>query len=499
MDRGAVVSGERVLVVGPYPPARDGIGAYVVQQVRRLQREGDHVEVVSPYPSAAHHHLDLQHPKGVAALARLLRKFDRSVIHFHPDVFYPHPTTPGQRIAQGTALAAAFRAGRRVEVRMHEIDHRWGTADGPAATATRAMLKAAAQVSVHDQLEADLLTEHFGVKPDRLVIVDHGADFEPHTTADRATARRTLGIDEGATVFVCIGFVAPHKGFDRAVHAFRRLHLGERGAQLHVVGDASDDAPALADHADQLRRLAAETPGVHLHLGYVGDELFDRWIVASDCVVLPYRRIWSSGVAERAAMYDRPVIATDVGALAEQLGDAPLATLVHDDDGLLRAMAGAVGQPVESAEPAGAPTDDVPDLVGVGGTWPSAGGDAAALQAEIRQRSDAARGFPLAADRGSSRRRRGRAGDSGAELVSPASPLRRLHPLVRPKAVSARPGVSLVKRLTHRLIDWELEPMVQQIDRLQRASAESIEATQGWVEERLDVHDHGHEPDARGT
>ena len=62
---------ERVLVVSPYPPIRDGIGAYALQQVRSLRRQGHHVEVLSPVPSAAHHHADLRGPAGAAALARI--------------------------------------------------------------------------------------------------------------------------------------------------------------------------------------------------------------------------------------------------------------------------------------------------------------------------------------------------------------------------------------------------------------------------------------------
>ena len=48
-----------VLVVAPYPPLRDGIGAYAVQQVRKLRADGHAVEACSPAPSAAHHHLAL--------------------------------------------------------------------------------------------------------------------------------------------------------------------------------------------------------------------------------------------------------------------------------------------------------------------------------------------------------------------------------------------------------------------------------------------------------
>ena len=60
--------GERILVVSPYPPVRDGIGAYAVQQVRALRKAGNRVEVLSPFPSAAHHHADLRGPGGAAAI-----------------------------------------------------------------------------------------------------------------------------------------------------------------------------------------------------------------------------------------------------------------------------------------------------------------------------------------------------------------------------------------------------------------------------------------------
>ena len=35
----------RILVVSPYPPVRDGIGTFAVQQVQALCRAGHHVEV----------------------------------------------------------------------------------------------------------------------------------------------------------------------------------------------------------------------------------------------------------------------------------------------------------------------------------------------------------------------------------------------------------------------------------------------------------------------
>ena len=82
---------ERILMISPYPPVRDGIAAYALQTVRALRRQGHSVEVLSPGPSAAHHHLDLVGPRGALALAKRVRDYDRVIIQFHPDFFYPDP------------------------------------------------------------------------------------------------------------------------------------------------------------------------------------------------------------------------------------------------------------------------------------------------------------------------------------------------------------------------------------------------------------------------
>ena len=72
--------------------------------------------------------------------------------------------------------------------------------------------------------------------------------------------------------------------------------------------------------------------------------------------------------------------------------------------------------------------------------------------------------------------------DGGAAL-----PLRRLRPVPPPPATSARPGVSTVKKLIRRLIAWEVDPLREQIVRLQQASLRSAETTDA----RLESLDHG--------
>jgi glycosyltransferase involved in cell wall biosynthesis len=453
----------RILMVSPYPPVRDGIAAYAVQEVARLRRDGHDVEVLSPWPSAAHHHLDLSSRRGPLALAKRLAGYDRVIVQFHPDVFYPATSTAARHIATSLALAAAFRLAGDVEVRVHEADYTL-TPRSARALGMGVLWRQVRHLSVHTEAERASFARTFAIPPERIAVAHHGSNFSPRTVVDRIAARRRLGLPESDFVFLAIGFLQPHKGFDRAIRAFART--GGSGCRLEVVGSVRVEAPEYLDHLDELRRLAWTTPAVELREGFVSDELFDVWLVASDAVVLPYRHIWSSGVVERAAMFDRTVIASRVGGLESQ--SRPGTVLVGDDDELVAAMRMAIGA---RAVPA---TAERP--------WPPPGATRAEVLDAVRARAAAVRksapvlgepalGLGLASD-----------GSAGS---GPSAALRRIRPLGLPVA-DGPPARRLVKRLSRRLTAWQLDPIVTQVNRLHRATADAVD--QMKVAAGLDSH-----------
>ena len=425
---------ERILVVSPYPPIRDGIGTYAAQEVKRLLLAGHDVEVLSPQPSAAHHHLALRTPRGVAALAKRVQRYDRVLVQYHPDVFYPHPVGPAAKAATTTALLGVCLRGRNVELRMHEFKPEWG-GSGPQAALLRRVLLAARRVEVHTDIERRQLCSAYRLPLDRVHVVDHGASFERHAEgADRDAVRAELGIAPGEHCFLAIGFLQPHKGFDRAIQAFARLETKPGAARLDVVGDLRVEDPSYVAHVEDLRDLAAATPGASVHVGFVSDRRFDEWLLAADTVVLPYRTIWSSGVIERARLYGTPVIATRVGGLEAQAGD--LATFVDTDDELVDAMADALGRRRAEESPASA--------------WEPIGStDRDTVQAELRRRAGVRAEVARPAPGGRRSARTGR--------------------LALPQPQSASPVGRIAKRLVQKLTYWQVAPIVHHVNELQRA------------------------------
>jgi glycosyltransferase involved in cell wall biosynthesis len=333
----------RVLLVAPYPPARDGIATYAAQAAADLRRRGEHVEVVSPEPSAARHHAELGRARGVARLLALSRRADRTVVHFYPDLFFR-----GRRrvrfVLHWPWVAAALAIGRNVELVVHEAPYRdlrraRGVRGWVARALWRGLVTAPRATYVHTEWERQEMAASLSLEPDRVRLLEHNRAFVKKSRLGRSEARRELGLEEGELCFLCIGFLQRHKGFDRALQAFARIPGGH--LRLDVVGSVRMAAPEVEHYLAELRALVRATPRARLHEGYVSDHGFDSWLSACDVVVLPYREIWSSGVLARAQLFGRRVIVSDVGGLPDQAG--PLAIVVHDDEELYRAMAEVAG------------------------------------------------------------------------------------------------------------------------------------------------------------
>ena len=138
------------------------------------------------------------------------------------------------------------------------------------------------------------------------------------------------------------GRLLPYKGLDLLAAALTRLPAG---IQLRVVG-SGPETPAL----DALRTR----PGVTVENRWVPEADVGGLLAWSDALILPYREASQSGVAAAALAAGRPVIATCVGGLCEQLSAAPRAFLCDPD---AASLAHAIGLWLEAPRQLVPPVD----------------------------------------------------------------------------------------------------------------------------------------------
>ncbi len=105
------------------------------------------------------------------------------------------------------------------------------------------------------------------------------------------------------------GSIAPYKGLDVLVSAFNLCKTP--GLQLLIAG--SGKIP------EELMKSIMDNNNIELVNRYIADEEFDSLMKKVDIVVLPYKSATQSGVIPLAFAFGKPVIATNVGALSEQV------------------------------------------------------------------------------------------------------------------------------------------------------------------------------------
>ena len=128
-------------------------------------------------------------------------------------------------------------------------------------------------------------------------------------------ARAKLGItDERVILF--FGYIRRYKGLHILLDAMPSI-LKSTKVKLLVVGEFYDDEQK---YRQQIKERGLQND-VLVHSDYVPNDEVGVYFSAADVVVLPYISATQSGIVQIAYQFDRPVIATDVGGLAEVVLD----------------------------------------------------------------------------------------------------------------------------------------------------------------------------------
>ena len=142
-------------------------------------------------------------------------------------------------------------------------------------------------------------------------------------------AHRSLHISSGR-VLLFFGYVRPYKGLRVLLEALALLVArgGFSDLLLLVVGEFYED------EASYRAFIAARNLERHVRVvaEYVPQNRVAQYFSASDVVILPYRSATQSGIAQIAYNFNKPVIATTVGGLAEVVVEGKTGFLVPPDD-----------------------------------------------------------------------------------------------------------------------------------------------------------------------
>lgn len=178
--------------------------------------------------------------------------------------------------------------------------------------------------------------------------------------ADRAAARRALGVPDDAFVVAVLGRISGWKGQDVLVRALGQPPLADRGEVVALVAGEPwrGEERHLRELHEIARRLDVEARVVHC--GFRPD--VDTVYGAADVVAVPSKQPDPfPNAALEAAAAGCCVVASAHGGLPEMLRDGETGVLVAPDDphGLARVLAGLAEDPARRAALGAAAREDV--------------------------------------------------------------------------------------------------------------------------------------------
>jgi glycosyltransferase involved in cell wall biosynthesis len=167
-------------------------------------------------------------------------------------------------------------------------------------------------------------TVALGIDPDKVHLHRQGIDprFRP---ADRAAARRRLGLPLDTDILLWVGRMVPVKGLDVLIDACARLRKSGREFRLVLAGDGPLRSAVAADcERRHLTRLV-------LFVGPQPHDALPDWYRAADLCVLSSYSEGVPNVLRESLACGTPYVATAVGGVAE-ITDDPAVRLVPPND-----------------------------------------------------------------------------------------------------------------------------------------------------------------------
>ena len=211
-------------------------------------------------------------------------------------------------------LMLAKLYGRKVVVTVHDVESFAGTG-APASGAVSKIYGMADKFIVHNEVSRRELIQALGADPSKISVIPHGNYLSSiHGVPSSAEAKETLGIQPHQKVVLFFGQIKEVKGVDLLLEAMPSVAAEIPEVVLVVAGRPWKND--FAQYQEQIDRLNLNDR-VRLHIRFIPDDEVSTFYAAADVVVLPYRRIYQSGVVLLAMSYGKAVLVSDLPGMTE--------------------------------------------------------------------------------------------------------------------------------------------------------------------------------------
>lgn len=329
----------KIVVLGTAWPYRGGIALFNERLAREFQKENDEVITYTftlQYPSflfpGKTQYSEEPAPQDMTIVRKVSSvnpfnwiKVGRELKKMAPDLIVIGFWLPFMAPCLGTIARIARKNGKtKVVSVVHNIvphEHRIGD----KMFATYFCNSVDGFVAMSDSVLNDL-TLFDSVKP--RVFCRHPLYDNFGKQVDREEALSELGLDTNNRYMLFFGLIRDYKGLDIMLKAYADSRLRKMGVKLIVAGEFYNNAEKYFELEKELG-LEGE---VIWHREFVPDSKVRYYFGVADIIVQPYKSATQSGVTQIAYHFEKPMIVTNVGGLAEIVPNGKAGYVVEPDE-----------------------------------------------------------------------------------------------------------------------------------------------------------------------
>jgi glycosyltransferase involved in cell wall biosynthesis len=329
---------DRIVILGSAYPLRGGLAAYNERLARAYQQQGKKVKIITfslQYPgflfpgktqlSDEPKPNDLDIEISVNSINPLnWIKVGRQIKKMKPDLLIIKYWIPFMAPCLGTIARITRKNGKTkvISILDNIIPHEKRPGDNLLSGYFACSVDGF--VAMSRQVLGDL--DLFDKKKPRVFcphpLYDHFGKLQP-----KAAARSKLGLDPSFGYLLFFGFIRDYKGLDLLLRAMADERIRKMNLKLLVAGEFYTDSKPYFEIIKEFNL----SENVIMANDFIPDSKVADYFNACDIIVQPYKDATQSGVTQIAYHFEKPMITTNVGGLAEIVPDGKVGFVVDPD------------------------------------------------------------------------------------------------------------------------------------------------------------------------
>jgi D-inositol-3-phosphate glycosyltransferase len=221
-----------------------------------------------------------------------------------------------------TLLMLYYRMlGKKITLTIHNVNARKRDSNDSSLNrlSLRLQYNFCHHIFVHTERMKSELVSDFRIPRSKVSVIPFGINNTvPNTALSTEEAKQRTGVSSGDKALLFFGNIAPYKGLEYLVSAFKELFNKDRSYRLIIVGRPKGSEKYWKQIQQTIARSEIRDRIIQ-RIEYIPDELTELYFKAADVLILPYTHVFQSGVLFLAYSFGLPVIAADVGSLKDEI------------------------------------------------------------------------------------------------------------------------------------------------------------------------------------